>query len=707
MREITAETFARLLKYRLSRKHRYAFFLGAGCSRSSGIMTASELVRHWIDEHHRHEGTPGTASAWAKGHFNDYDENNPAAHYGKAMDLFFPTPVLRQLEIDWQVGDKNPGYGYATLAALLAHKDLGPQCNVVLTTNFDNLVADALYLFHRRRPLVITHGSLSGFARLTSEKPLVVKLHGDAHFSPQNTKDETNCLDYQLESLFARLIQERGIIFMGYGANDESITNTLRKLSANHVQLGIFWVNDTWPTNEFGDWLESQKAVWVKHLDFDEVMFLIGEELTLPKVDSQRFDEIVQNHEEKFKNLFESIGKKAQQPSATKTDRALADRAQKSTKGDTSPSALHRQAYLLPRGPIRTAALRDAVKKNEDSALLLGALAAELVEFREQPDEAEQLYRRAIDADPNNAIYLGNFANFLRRTRKRDDEAEQFYRRAVESNPNYAVHLGNLASFLADVRKQYDEAEQLFRRAVEVDPHYATHLGNFASFLTDVRKQHDEAEQFYRRALEADPNNAIHLGNFAIFLSEVRKQHDAAEQFYQRAIEADPNYSVHLGNFATFLDHIQKKHEEAENYYRRAVKADPSNPNIMGNLARLLFATGRSDEAIALLDQATASVRAETDSAVLLELLFYRLAHDHRIEPTVALREVRARLLAGHRSPGWDLTANVERAREDGHPFPDLLAAIAKVIADGEPLSSLDSFPEWLESGVEDGTGPG
>ncbi len=669
MREITAESFARMLKHRLDQKHRYAFFLGAGCSRSSGIMTAGDLVKHWVAEYHRLDGAPDTALAWAQKQLQKYDEGNAAAHYGKAMDLFFPTPALRQIEIDRQVGDKNPGYGYATLAALLAHQ---PQCNVVLTTNFDDLVADALYLFTRRRPLVITHSSLSGFARLTSEKPLVVKLHGDAHLSPQNTQDETNRLHNELEELFGRLIQERGLIFMGYGANDESITNALRKLPANHVPAGIFWVNDTWPTGEFGEWLESQKAVWVKHLDFDEVMFLVGEELTLPKVERQRFDDIFQSYEEKFKNLFESIGKKAQQPSATKTDKALADIAKKSTTGDTSPSALLRQAYLLPRGPMRTAALRDAVEKNAGSAILLGALALELTELREQPDETEKLYRRAIEADPDNAGRLGNFATFLR-----------------------------------TVRKQYDEAELYYRRAVEADPNHPNNLGNFASFLTDIRKQHDDAELFYRRAVEADPKSAPHLGNFASFLTNIRKQYDEAELFYRRAVEADPNHPNNLGNFANFLDHVRQQHDEAVLFYNRAIEANASDPNTTGNLARLLFATGRSGEAIVLLDQAMSLLDTVTNDALVLELWFYRLAHDHRIAPKDALQEVRARLLAGHRSPGWDLSDNVARAREDGHPFADVLAAIAKVIAEEEPLSSLDAFPEWRDSGVGDDTGAG
>ena len=56
----------------------------------------------------------------------------------------------------------------------------GGRFSIVLTTNFDDLVADALYLFTAARPLVIHHESLANFIRPTRTRPLVVKLHGDA-----------------------------------------------------------------------------------------------------------------------------------------------------------------------------------------------------------------------------------------------------------------------------------------------------------------------------------------------------------------------------------------------------------------------------------------------------------------------------------------------------------------------------------------------
>ena len=81
------------------------------------------------------------------------------------MQTLFPLPKHQQQEIEQRFAGKDPGFGCAVLAQLLAHKDHGPLSNVVLTTNFDDLVADAPYLFTRQRPLVVGHHSLVSFVQ--------------------------------------------------------------------------------------------------------------------------------------------------------------------------------------------------------------------------------------------------------------------------------------------------------------------------------------------------------------------------------------------------------------------------------------------------------------------------------------------------------------------------------------------------------------
>ena len=81
-----------------------------------------------------------------------------------------------------------------------------------------------------------------------------------------------------------------------------------------------------------------------------------------------------------------------------------------------------------------------------------------------------------------------------------------------------------------------------------------------------------------------------------------------------------------------------------------------------------------------------------------LEIAFYRFAHVAE-ERKASLGELRRLIFAGIRSPRFDLSANVQRARDDGHPEPELLGDLARVIADEAPADILDRHTGWAAGG--------
>ena len=165
MDELGVEHFVRHLKRMLSEQEgNFVFFLGAGCSISSGIPGAKDLVQGWLPQLYQ-EATGGNIlfEEWLPKAFPNYDKDNPAASYARVMRQLFRQPPQRQREIEQIVSHKDPAFGYAVLAQLITNENYGPRCNLVLTTNFDDLVADALYLYTRNKPLVILHESLIGF----------------------------------------------------------------------------------------------------------------------------------------------------------------------------------------------------------------------------------------------------------------------------------------------------------------------------------------------------------------------------------------------------------------------------------------------------------------------------------------------------------------------------------------------------------------
>jgi hypothetical protein len=64
----------------------FTWFLGAGCSKTSGIMDAAGLVEKWLKEQYELEANPTkTFDAWAKSNFPNYDPANPSALYAQAF----------------------------------------------------------------------------------------------------------------------------------------------------------------------------------------------------------------------------------------------------------------------------------------------------------------------------------------------------------------------------------------------------------------------------------------------------------------------------------------------------------------------------------------------------------------------------------------------------------------------------------------------
>jgi len=287
LRKISADEFARRLRSSTNETDkRYAFFLGAGCSISSGIPAAGSLVvDEWLPQLRalRSPNAPDLL-LWASQEIPNFDPSAASASYGAVIERLFLNPEERQREIERLCDHKFPGFGYAILANLVT---LGNgHFNVVLTTNFDDLLEDAMIYFAGERPLVIRHESLARFIRPTRTRPVVVKLHGDHRLAPKNTTQETESLNAEVESTVRTVLHDRGIIFMGYSGNDAGISAMLSALPEHSLPFGVYWVNGAEPNCTLRPWLDQQNAVWIDTYDFDEVMLLIQDAFDLdhPKI---------------------------------------------------------------------------------------------------------------------------------------------------------------------------------------------------------------------------------------------------------------------------------------------------------------------------------------------------------------------------------------------------------------------------------------
>jgi len=510
LRRITGEEFARRLKATIQEADkRFAFLLGAGCSVSSGIPAAGPLVKdHWLPRL-RNLCAPDRKDLdiWAKEQFPKYDPQAPSALYGDVMERLFLSPEERQREIERLCDGRFPAFGYAVLSSLVALE--GGRFNVVLTTNFDDLMADGLYLFSQARPLVIHHESLASYIRPTRTRPLIVKLHGDHRLSPQNTTQETQALKETIEKQVRTLLHDRGLIFIGYGGNDNGIKEMLDSLPREALPLGVFWIGGKEPQGAIRPWLESRNAVWVEKGDFDELMLFVRDVFDLPHPDEGRFENVF----ERYKKTYD---------------------------------ILSGRIVSLPDTAAEASALKEAVKRTDES--LPHWWAAEVAARRmrkSDPNLADAMYVKGLEEFPTSAGLLASYAIFLTTVRKDHDRAEEYFRRALAADPDDANHLGNYGAFLLRVRKDYARAEEYFRRALAADSKQANTLDNYAILFSEYHKDYARAEEYFRRALAADPDDAILLGNYAGFLL-ARGRREEGLPALERALH-HPAFSVDEG----------------------------------------------------------------------------------------------------------------------------------------------------------------
>ncbi len=303
MNNIDVLQFVRKLKMGIDNGSdcRFVFFLGAGCSVSSGIPDATTLVIYWLKLLKRLEtGNVNDFDSWVKNRFPGFDDEKAASFYGKVIEKLYPSSKTRQEEVERITERALPSFGYAVLAQLATHPIYGKYFNTIVTTNFDDLVADAIYLFTNKKPLVIYHESLINFVRISSFQPVIIKLHGDARFAPKNIEIETKNLDKNVKKTLNNLFSERGLIFIGYGGNDKSIGNLLSGLPKNSLPLGIYWVGNRLPKSVIGEWLQSRNATWVEHQGFDELMLIIWYYFNLKHPDLSKFSQVLEVYIETF-----------------------------------------------------------------------------------------------------------------------------------------------------------------------------------------------------------------------------------------------------------------------------------------------------------------------------------------------------------------------------------------------------------------------
>ncbi|MEA2236068.1 MAG: hypothetical protein QOC81_792 [Thermoanaerobaculia bacterium] len=433
----------------------FCWVLGSGASVQSGIPSGSKLTQQWLAEMYEME-PHGSLSIeqWATAEIlgiTDFEYANAARSYPWIYQRRFRDYPEQGYAFLEKIMDKaEPSFGYSVLAQIMAttrHK-------VAITTNFDNLIADALSTYTRTFPLVCGHESLTGYIRANLRRPLVAKIHRDLLLAPLSKPDEISSLPNEWTSALTKIFSSFTPIVLGYGGNDGSLMNFLKAVSP--IEGGIFWCHrlDGAADPAVSDVVERHRGRLVPVVGFDELMLQFWEKLQLPSPLPQ-LQSVHDKRREGYQKQFETLTAALRKPAES----VAAEEARK---------------------PVREAADAAVERLTKEKDWWAWELKA-----RAEPDleKAETIYRAGLEDFPQSHELTGNFANFMYLVCKNFDEAERLYRRALALDPNNANHAGNLAIFMHVKRRNYNEAERFYRRAVQLNPSSAGNNVNFAQFL--------------------------------------------------------------------------------------------------------------------------------------------------------------------------------------------------------------------------------
>lgn len=472
----------------------FLFILGAGASVSSEIPTGKAMARGWVEElWHQAVGDAGTPlDEWATpGNLRipEFSLHRVDEFYPQVYGIRFRDDRERgQAYLEEKMAGAKPGVGYSILAQILAKT----RHKAVITTNFDNLVADALAAYTDTFPLVCGHESLADFVRARLRRPVVAKIHRDLLLAPQSAPDETGKLPEEWTRALVRLLADFTPIVVGYGGNDGSLMSFLEDLEPGTLRGGIYWCY--WspggaPNQRIRTFVARQHGRFVAISDFDEFMLQVNDRFEWAPLTAEMQEK--QGKElERYKRAFEELSQK-----------------------------IHRAG---PEGEMVRQALEETVEREKSPwQWLLKALA------ESDPVKRDAVYQEGLAQSPNNPQLAASYARFIWLQVKDADQAGGLYKKALALAPNNIDTITAYAVFLHFTGQDPDQAERLFERALEIDPGSVSTLGAYGAFLADTRKDEVRAERFINKALELQPDNTSNLVNQAELLLVMNRRDES------------------------------------------------------------------------------------------------------------------------------------------------------------------------------------
>lgn len=442
---ISAKRLATIMKDKRKGKKKFCFILGSGASVESGIPTGITLIKQWmkellematVDDICNIEATIKLKKKLKFDFRNDIlpkwenKEVLGSEYYFDVYSLrFYPDPTDGYYFYEEKFSKAVPSFGYNALAQILADS-LGS--NLVITTNFDSLVEDALFIYTDKKPLVINHEALAGYAAdFSIDRPVIAKVHRGLLFDPLNTPEETDELKGRWAEILGSVFKYYTPVVIGYGGGDESLMRCLEDPDVK-MENGIYWCyreKSGLPDERILKLITDKNGLLVRTAGFDSVMLALGNALVPKEIEPQNVGDYLKkqcdDRVDGYENHYNELMKES---------------LEKDKSGKSKPESESEREF------------------KEDTKEL-----DKRVEDTEKSKPKDELTAWDYFRKGNRAIF----------EEKDYNKAIDNFNMAIKLNPEYAETFF-FRGYAYDNLKKYDKAIENYSIAIKLNPEYAT-----------------------------------------------------------------------------------------------------------------------------------------------------------------------------------------------------------------------------------------
>ena len=525
--EISPKAFIHMFGEAQKYNRRFCFILGSGASREGGIPTGVEMAKIWAEE---------LKNKYEETELQDLMRKLDIKSISPSSENYFGIYELRYYP-DYQEGyayferelEKGvPSLGHHALAKILA----GKTHNLAITTNFDSLIEDALFIYANEHPLLVGHESLAGFINLNVDRPIVAKIHRSLYFHPYNRQEETHGLDQEWQETLKKSFMVYTPVVIGYAGGDQSLMEFLKD---EDVKMnGLYWCywKKEKPSKEIVDLVKSKNGYLIPIEGFDYFMYMLSRKMGFENPDKE-MRKVTEYRIERYNTQYDKFEKM----------------------------------------------IRTEVEQSSGSNETLNEIVNEMDSYN-----VEQIKEAKKKETVHNYAVMGRIYNREGKYKK----AIEVYTAAIDLSPEDGENYFNRGNVYVDL-KEYNKAVEDYTKAIELDPNVKDVYGCRGYCYIELG-EYIKAIEDYTKAIELDPQYAIAYNNRGNTYDKIGKYQEALND-YTKAIELAPQFSNAYNNMGT-LKYKCEEYEEALDYLNKAIDLRDSYKDAYETRAKVYHALG-------------------------------------------------------------------------------------------------------------------